>query len=1103
MTQPNSRPQLVMSQRIGRANNAHRTEYEQSDPPLSRLRGGGLHGEDAVDEESYGDDHSGGFSRYDQYTATDFHPPMDGGYDSSLENNSNGTTIPQAFENLISKKFLVPAFAALGLVVGLSVFLSNGTNDRSDVNGLGNLKMSNPLDDDAFAFNDDNTNSPTPFNPFGTREVFSNVVPVPTQLAVSHNVPKIAGETENLITVRTTTFHQKTGEPPSGEGSSINIRYKFPAGTPTTAPWFESQTRNKEGSPVNVLWKYPAGTPTTAPWGQFQKDREQEILNGGLDSNSENAPKSSPTNIVWKFPAGTPTTAPWKNFVSESSPTNLRWKVPHGTPTTAPWKERNEKTPTTLLWKFPAGTPTTAPWKALMENTSPSNMREAYPAGTPTTAPWKQLGEESREGWLYKGEKNRHVELGMGRDDDEPGPEEHTYIPTASPVIPLLQEDVEEEEPVVESAEEAPLTPEQQAALIAAGEQYQELSENTDVELISYDDDLALQDDESAVEEGSVSYNVDVDEPPEETLEESIELSGEEEEELEIDEETVQMEEEDVDAPITLDQDSITVERGEEKHRTVELPEIDDEELIADAPEEIEVIVEDADEIPDMESTSTTTNTDTTTTTENVVKVINNKIIERVIVQGDAAPQPRPQVVNHHYNQGVQRPVQNVVQGVNYNPNPNWNSWNAWNNRYVVPNWGTTTTNVVNANAWGTGVWAPANAVNPGPQVITAADSMPIHVNNQFVQNGGAHYATNGERIHYYLIDGRWIPHVASGDPDHPYVAYRGPILTSPPEMVTESQVTDVEIEEPEPQSFSNILYATENGLGEEEIAADIMQDCDTTVDNDYLDDYRAPSGEDEAIYEIYYTNPLKTCGTIVEIGAKTGDQLSKSWFFEKALHWKPILIEAHPVDYAELENNRPDAVKINAGFCEGTEMTYMGDGHFQGSGFHREVISEFYSDTQMTASSLSLDQQTSDNAFLNKNVPCIGMGDVLATNSISKIDIMYISTPGDALAVIRKMDWTVRVDIWVIELSGVHEDRDEVVRRVLRNNDYVKAEWDIKRWCNPVMMGHCMPNEVWLRKGFNPLPSEDISRRLMVTERRRLRAASISEDTPKRMLRH
>lgn len=256
--------------------------------------------------------------------------------------------------------------------------------------------------------------------------------------------------------------------------------------------------------------------------------------------------------------------------------------------------------------------------------------------------------------------------------------------------------------------------------------------------------------------------------------------------------------------------------------------------------------------------------------------------------------------------------------------------------------------------------------------------------------------------------------------------------------------------------------------------------ECPTSANEDALEDYHGPSGEDEAIYEIYFSNPPKLCGTIVEIGTQDGDNHSKSHFFEHALYWKTVLIESNPNKFAQVTTNRPNSIKQQGAFCENGHLLFYeenGYNYYQGRGKHSEVISEQYT-------------PIIDHAADTQAVPCISLAPIFKANNIRDIDILYIGVTGDVLAVIRQMDWTVRVNVWVIEMNGLHEDRDEVVRDVLYKNDYVKAEWDIKRWCNPHMMGNCMPNEVYLKRGYNPLSQDTVGRRL--TERnRRLMARS------------
>ena len=217
---------------------------------------------------------------------------------------------------------------------------------------------------------------------------------------------------------------------------------------------------------------------------------------------------------------------------------------------------------------------------------------------------------------------------------------------------------------------------------------------------------------------------------------------------------------------------------------------------------------------------------------------------------------------------------------------------------------------------------------------------------------------------------------------------------------------------------------------------------------------FHSISNEDECVYEIFYTNPIKCCRVVVEIGAGDGDRYSVSKFFEDGLHWKTLAIEANPDLYKQLVQNRPNASTELGAFCEAENIT------FDQGGFHAPSV-------EVTSELTTLPIPGSTTA---QTVPCLQMTSVFSSRGIDHVDILVLRVSGDPLAFIRSMDWTVRVDIWIILFhGGVSADRDKLVRDVLIGNEYVQAEWDVKRWCSDA--AHCMNNEVFLRKGFDPLP--------------------------------
>ena len=223
-----------------------------------------------------------------------------------------------------------------------------------------------------------------------------------------------------------------------------------------------------------------------------------------------------------------------------------------------------------------------------------------------------------------------------------------------------------------------------------------------------------------------------------------------------------------------------------------------------------------------------------------------------------------------------------------------------------------------------------------------------------------------------------------------------------------------------------------------------------------------ARSKEDYAISEIYYSNPIKCCGIVVEIGAGNGKKDSVGHFFEYGMNWRAINIEADPALYQELAVNRPDAENHFGGFCESDHMLH------DKKGFHALNDGEVVSEKLSTTTSIDTEKAS--------KVPCLSLEeDVFKPNQITHVDVMVVQGSGEALAVIRKMMWNVRVDIWIILNDESSEGRsgtshDKTVSIVLERNEYVKAEWDIARWCGDEP-GSCRLNTVFLRKGFNPLP--------------------------------
>lgn len=220
-------------------------------------------------------------------------------------------------------------------------------------------------------------------------------------------------------------------------------------------------------------------------------------------------------------------------------------------------------------------------------------------------------------------------------------------------------------------------------------------------------------------------------------------------------------------------------------------------------------------------------------------------------------------------------------------------------------------------------------------------------------------------------------------------------------------------------------------------------------------------SNEDDALYEIFYTNPLNCCGTIVEIGAGDGIEHSASYFFEKGMNWTAVLTEADPTEYAQIEGHRNGTkVKaINGAFCrEGPHLLFD-----KTTSTFQSPATDDYSSELMG----SFDASSTSTSKVN----CIRLDKVLA--GISHINVMVVRVKGDPWAVIRTMDWDITVDVWVILMETREGMLHDTIKAALKLNDYVPAAWDIKLWCDSPE--NCFENKVWLRKNFNPTTNKPL----------------------------
>eukprot|EP00756_Hemistasia_phaeocysticola_P019232 Hpha_TRINITY_DN15646_c3_g1::TRINITY_DN15646_c3_g1_i3::g.100169::m.100169 len=211
-------------------------------------------------------------------------------------------------------------------------------------------------------------------------------------------------------------------------------------------------------------------------------------------------------------------------------------------------------------------------------------------------------------------------------------------------------------------------------------------------------------------------------------------------------------------------------------------------------------------------------------------------------------------------------------------------------------------------------------------------------------------------------------------------------------------------------------------------------------------------SREDQALYYRYF---CRQCGGVfVEMGGFDGLKYSNSLFFERALGWKGVLIEADPKNLVKLKVNRPRSEIIGKAACPAGQdrVTFFGGG---ATGAVSGVVDN--------AADSFKKKWWGENWTRNTvSVPCAPLGTLLKEAGVTFIDLFSLDVEGGEEFVLRTMDWSIPVRVWVIEMDAHNVTKNEVVTNMLLKNGYRRAEndWSVTRFCGPKFA--CMPNEVF-----------------------------------------
>lgn len=194
---------------------------------------------------------------------------------------------------------------------------------------------------------------------------------------------------------------------------------------------------------------------------------------------------------------------------------------------------------------------------------------------------------------------------------------------------------------------------------------------------------------------------------------------------------------------------------------------------------------------------------------------------------------------------------------------------------------------------------------------------------------------------------------------------------------------------------------------------------------------YYSQCQEDAFLNETIFKN--KRNGIYIELGALDGVLYSNTKFFEDLLGWTGILIEPHPDKFKALTQNRPNNFLFNSlvsCHTDPLEFRYFVDGHAAVSGVEN-TLSRFHFDEFFDNSQWHMLPQSK--IFITPRT----LTDIVKETGLTHIDLLSLDVEGHEYEVLMSWDFSVPIDVVLIETLGVEPEKEESCREILVRNGY------------------------------------------------------------------
>ena len=193
---------------------------------------------------------------------------------------------------------------------------------------------------------------------------------------------------------------------------------------------------------------------------------------------------------------------------------------------------------------------------------------------------------------------------------------------------------------------------------------------------------------------------------------------------------------------------------------------------------------------------------------------------------------------------------------------------------------------------------------------------------------------------------------------------------------------------------------------------------------------YYSQAQEDIFLHQNIFKN--KQNGKYIELGALDGVLYSNTKFFEDTLNWSGILIEPNPHKFDELKQNRPNNFLFNNLVSCHTEPL-----DFRCFVHHHAAVSG----VENTLPPNHFDE------YFNKYIGILpqdripmqpkSLSDIVKETGLTHIDLLSLDVEGHEYEVLKSWDFSVPIDVILIEILGQDQAKEELCREILIRNNY------------------------------------------------------------------